>query len=113
MSLFTEASEFVEWAGQNAASASGFICVGAGLAFMFNLTGFCLVQTTSATTTAICGNVVVVIVIVLGSFVLSDAATPINIVGYCVSVFAALMYVVINLLQKKQSSAPSPVAPKQ
>jgi len=113
LSLFTEASEFVEWAGQNAASASGFICVGAGLAFMFNLTGFCLVQTTSATTTAICGNVVVVIVIVLGSFVLSDAATPINIVGYCVSVFAALMYVVINLLQKKQSSAPSPVAPKQ
>ena len=105
MSLFTEASEFVEWAGNNAGAASGFIFAGAGLAFAFNLTGFCLVQTTSATTTAICGNVVVVIVIVLGSFFLQVEATPINIVGYCVSTIAAIVYVGINLYQKKQQAA--------
>jgi drug/metabolite transporter (DMT)-like permease len=105
LSLFTEASEFVEWAGNNAGAASGFIFAGAGLAFAFNLTGFCLVQTTSATTTAICGNVVVVIVIVLGSFFLQVEATPINIVGYCVSTIAAIVYVGINLYQKKQQAA--------
>merc|ERR1712194_964385 len=64
-----------------------------------------LVQTTSATTTAICGNVVVVIVIVLGSFFLQVEATPINIVGYCVSTIAAIVYVGINLYQKKQQAA--------
>ena len=104
MSLFTEASEFAEWAGNNAGAASGFIFAGAGLAFAFNLTGFCLVQTTSATTTAICGNVVVV-VIVLGSFFLHVEATPVNIVGYCVSICAAIVYVGVNLYQKKQQAA--------
>ena len=105
LSLFTEASEFAEWAGHNAGAASGFIFAGAGLAFAFNLTGFCLVQTTSATTTAICGNVVVVIVIVLGSIFMHTEATPINIVGYCVSITAAIVYVGINLYQKKQQAA--------
>jgi len=116
LSLFTEATEFIEWAGNNAGSATKFILAGAALAFAFNLTGFCLVQTTSATTTAICGNVVVVIVIVLGSLIMNNEASPINIVGYCISVLAALTYVIINLHQKKQQSAleaKAPVAPKQ
>ena len=62
-------------------------------------------QTTSATTTAICGNVVVVVVIVLGSFFLHVEATPVNIVGYCVSICAAIVYVGVNLYQKKQQAA--------
>jgi drug/metabolite transporter (DMT)-like permease len=108
--LFTELSEFIVWAGDNSLSASGFIFLGAALAFMFNLTGFCLVQTTSATTTAICGNVVVVIVIVLGSIYLHVDATPINIVGYCISVIAAIVYVAINLHQKKVCAPKDPGA---
>ena len=111
MSIFTELSEFIDWAGKNAGAASGFIFAGAGLAFAFNLTGFCLVQTTSATTTAICGNVVVVIVIVLGSVFLAVEATPINIVGYFVSITAAIVYVGINLYQKKQQPAPEVKSP--
>ena len=115
MSIFTELSEFIDWAGKNAGAASGFIFAGAGLAFAFNLTGFCLVQTTSATTTAICGNVVVVIVIVLGSIYLHVEATPVNIVGYCISTTAAICYVAINLHQKKVCAPPkepgAPVAP--
>ena len=111
LSVFTELSEFIDWAGNNAGAASGFIFAGAGLAFAFNLTGFCLVQTTSATTTAICGNVVVVIVIVLGSVFLQVEATPINIVGYCVSITAAIVYVGINLYQKKQQPAPEVKSP--
>merc|ERR1712070_390785 len=99
--LFTELSEFIVWAGDNSLSASGFI---------FNPTGFCLVQTTSATTTAICGNVVVVIVIVLGSIYLHVDATPINIVGYCISVIAAIVYVAINLHQKKVCAPKGPGA---
>ena len=113
--LFTEIGDFLEWARENQSSASGFIIAGAGLAFLFNLTGFCLVQTTSATTTAICGNVVVVIVIVLGSIYLHVEATPVNIVGYCISTTAAICYVAINLHQKKVCAPPkepgAPVAP--
>jgi len=113
--LFTEIGDFLDWARDNQSSASGFIVAGAGLAFLFNLTGFCLVQTTSATTTAICGNVVVVIVIVLGSIYLHVEATPVNIVGYCISTTAAICYVAINLHQKKVCAPPkepgAPVAP--
>lgn len=108
--LFTEFGDFIEWAGSNSLSATGFIFLGAGLAFLFNLTGFCLVQTTSATTTAICGNVVVVIVIVLGSIYLHVDATPLNIIGYCISVIAAIIYVAINLHQKKVCAPKDPGA---
>ena len=47
----------------------------------------------------------VVIVIVLGSIFMHTEATPINIVGYCVSITAAIVYVGINLYQKKQQAA--------
>jgi hypothetical protein len=123
LSIFTEASDFADWGKHNMGAAVQWIVIGAALAFLFNLTGFCLVQTTSATTTAICGNVVVVIVIVLSSTLMQTPGaepTPWNIAGYCLSVLAAMFYVGINLHQKKQpqrqqSAAqkdPAPVAPK-
>jgi len=59
------------------------------------------VQTTSAVTTAICGNMVVVVVIVLGSIYLHVEASPINIVGYCITTVMAMIYVAYNIQQKK------------
>jgi len=123
LSLFTEMSEFLEWSSLHIWAAILWIVLGAGLAFLFNLTGFCLVQTTSATTTAICGNVVVVIVIVLSTTFMTDHSEfpPWwNIVGYCISVISAMVYVGINLHQKKppprqQSAAqkdPAPAPPE-
>jgi len=102
LSLFIDFGDFLEWArDSHSAEASGFIAIGAGLAFLFNLTGFCLVQTTSAVTTAICGNMVVVVVIVLGSIYLHVEASPINIVGYCITTVMAMIYVAYNIQQKK------------
>ena len=56
--------------------------MGAVLAFAFNMMGFVLVRTTSSVTTAMIGNLKIVIVIVVASILMGSAAEPVNIAGY-------------------------------
>jgi len=99
---FTELHAFIEWASANLAGAIIYILVGAVLSFAFNMMGFVLVQNTSSITTAMLGNLKIVLVIVLAAIILGAVAEPINIAGYCVTVLAAFAYTSINLHERGQ-----------
>ena len=73
--------------------------------------GFVLVKTTSSVTTAMIGNLKIVIVIVFAAIIMGSETEPINIVGYVLTVLAACGYTTVNLAESgklKLGLAPPP-----
>ena len=73
--------------------------------------GFVLVKTTSSVTTAMIGNLKIVIVIVFAAIIMGSETEPINIVGYVLTVLAACGYTTVNLVESgklKLGLAPPP-----
>jgi len=105
---FTEWNAFREWSKDQAGSAVGYIAIGAVLAFCFNMMGFVLVRTTSSVTTAMIGNLKIVIVIVVASVLMGSQAEPINIIGYVVTIIAACSYTGVNLHESGKLRTQSP-----
>jgi len=99
---FLELRDFIEWSSENLAGAILYILVGALISFAFNMMGFVLVQSTSSITTAMLGNLKIVLVIVLAALLLGASAEPVNVVGYCLTILAAASYTTVNLHEQGQ-----------
>lgn len=103
---FTELDSFKAWASLHHRQAFGYILMGAFLAFAFNMLSFLLVQSTSSVTTAMLGNVKIVLVIVMSAALFGADAEPINVIGYCLTVVAACTYTTVNLHERGQLEMP-------
>ena len=103
---FLELREFIRWSSENLAGAVIYILLGALLSFAFNMMGFVLVQSTSSITTAMLGNLKIVLVILLAALLLGASAEPINVVGYCLTILAASAYTSVNLYERGQLKCP-------
>ena len=99
---FLELRDFIKWSSDNLAGAILYILIGALLSFAFNMMGFVLVQSTSSITTAMLGNLKIVLVIVLAALLLGASAEPVNVVGYVLTILAAGSYTTVNLHERGQ-----------
>jgi len=84
-------------------AAAVIICAGSITAFAYNLVHFALIKVTSALTTAVAGNLKILLTIILSMFFFEKRATALNFVGFAIFFIGVVWYSAVTYQSKMKA----------
>jgi len=84
--------------------AAVIILLGSSTAFLYNLVHFALIKVTSALTSAVAGNIKILLVIILSMIFFEKQAQPLNCVGFAVFFVGVVAYSTFTYRSKMQAA---------
>ena len=86
------------------ATATAIILMGSSTAFVYNLVHFALIKVTSALTSAVAGNIKILLVIILSMIFFEKQVGPLNCTGFGVFFVGVVTYSTFTYRQKMQAT---------